>query len=186
LTGLLVHNHPSAMKGTLFILVLCLGMAAPCLAAPDAFVADKASPLKLAKPDKQPGAPVRFTGQVQISGRFQVGWTVVNGEPRRLRAVFFPDGTSARLLPYAAGSRPVEELSFSNSEPAVSILLAAATAQRILAKELLDAKGEATVTISDYQTVVECDHRWYIAHLVSASRNENIVVGAEEARSVGC
>jgi hypothetical protein len=175
-----MHNHP------LFILVLCLGMAAPCLAAPDAFVGDKASPLKLAKPDKQPGAPVRFTGQVQISGRFQIEWSVVNRKPGRLRALFFPDKEATRLLPYAAGDKPVEELLFSNSEEAVSILLEPATAQRILAQDLLDAEGEAAVTIRDYHVVVECDHRWYIARLVSASKVEKIVAGVREKGSTGC
>ena len=174
------------MRSTLFILVVCLGMATTCAAASNAFVADKPSPLKLAKPDKQPGAPVRFSGQVQISGRFVVGWEGVNRRGGHLRAVFFPDKESIGLLPHAAGGGPVDELLFSNAEQAVSILVDQATAQRILAKDLLDAAGEATVSIRDYRTVVECDHRWYLAHLVSASRNENIVVGARDKGSAGC
>jgi hypothetical protein len=174
------------MRNVLLMFVAGLCLATPCLAGPDGFVTDKPSPLKLARPGKEPGASVQFRGQVQISGRFQVGWESVNRRGGHLRAVFFPDRGSVGLLPHAAGSGPVDELLFSNAEQVVSILLDPATAQRILAKELLDAAGEATVTIRDYRTVVECDHRWYLAHLVSASRNENIVVGAREKGSVGC
>lgn len=174
------------MKNILVLPVACLCLATPCLAAPDGFVTDKPSPLKLAKPGKEAGAPVQFRGQVLLSGRFQVGWESVNRRGGHLRAVFFPDRESIGLLPHAAGGGPVDELLFSNAEQAVSILLDPATAQRILAKDLLDVAGGATVTIRDYRTVVECDHRWYLAHLVSASKNENIVVGAREKGSVGC
>jgi hypothetical protein len=174
------------MRNILVPLVACLCLATPCLAAPDGFVTDKPSPLKPAKPGKGAGAPVQFRGQVQISGRFQVGWESVNRRGGHLRAAFFPDRESIGLLPHASGGGPVDELLFSNAEQAVSILLDQATAQRILAKDLLDAAGEATVTIRDYRTVVECDHRWYLAHLVSVARNENIVVGAREKGSGGC
>lgn len=174
------------MKNNLVLLVACLCLATPCLAAPDGFITDKPSPLKPAKPGKEPGAPVQFRGQVQISGRFQVGWESVNRRGGHLRAAFFPDKASIGLLPHAAGGGPVDELLFSNAAQAVSILLDQATAQRILAKDLTDAAGGATVTIRDYRTVVECDHRWYLAHLVLALRNENIVAGAREKGSVGC
>jgi hypothetical protein len=174
------------MRNVLFMLVACLGLATPCFSAPDSYTTDKPSPLKLAKPGKEPDGPVRFRGQAQISGRFAIGWELINKNPRYLRVVFRPDGESAALLPYAAGSGRVKEVLFSNSEQAVSILLDPATAQRILAKELLDAGGEAIVTIGNYRTVIECDHRWYMADLFSASRKENIVAGAGEGTSAGC
>jgi hypothetical protein len=173
------------MKSSLLMLVACLCLATPCLSAPERFTTDMPSPLKLAKPGKD-GAAVQFRGQVRIAGRFQIEWSVINRKPGRLRALFFPDQESTRLLPYAAGSKPVEELLLANSEEAVSILLEPATAQRILAKDLLDAEGEAAVTIGDYRVVVECDHRWYLARLVSASKVEKMVAGVCEKTSVGC
>jgi hypothetical protein len=174
------------MKSTLLMLAACLCLATPCLSAPERFTTDKPSPLKLAEPAQETGPSVQFRGQVRISGRFQIEWSVINGKPGRLRALFFPDRDSTRLLPYAAGSKPVEELLLSNSEEAVSILLEPATAQRILARDLLDAEGDATVTIGDYRAVVECDHRWYIARLVSASKVEKMVAGVREKSSTGC
>ena len=107
-------------------------------------------------------------------------------EPATLRARFFPDARSAGLLPYPVGGARVEELLFSNSEQAASILLEPATAQRLLAKDALDAGGEATVTIRGYRVVVECDHRWYLAQLVSASKTERLIAGVREQRSVEC
>jgi hypothetical protein len=174
------------MKNRLLILVACLCLATPCLSAPERFTTDKPSPLKLAKPGKEPDAVVQFRGQVRIAGRFQIEWSVINRKPGRLRALFFPDKESTRLLPYAAGGKPVEELLLSNSEEAVSILLEPATAQRILARDLLDAEGEAAVTIGDYRVVVECDHHWYFARLVSASKVEKMVAGVREKGGTGC
>src|SRR6266849_3530005 len=98
----------------------------------------------------------------------------------------FPDKDSAALLPHAAGDGPVKELFFSNAEQAASLLLDPATTQKILVKDLLSATGEAMVAIRDYQTVVECDHRWYMARLVSASKRPQIVAGTRENVRFGC
>jgi hypothetical protein len=174
------------MRNVLLVLIGCLYLATPCLSAAERFTSDKPSPLKLAKSGKEPGAAVEFRGQAEISGRFQVEWTFITKDRGHLSVVFFPDKDSTGLLPYAAGSRPVEELLLANAEQAVSILFEPATAQRILGKELLAAEGEATITIRDYRVVVDCDHRWYMARLVSATKLENRVAGVRPKGSVGC
>jgi hypothetical protein len=46
--------------------------------------------------------------------------------------------------------------------------------------------ADATVTIGDYRTVVECDHRWYMARLVAVTASRDIVVAAGESRRPGC
>jgi hypothetical protein len=168
------------------MLAACFSLAAPCLAAPESFTTDKPSPLKLAKPGKAPDAAVEFRGQAQISGRFQVEWKFIAKERGHLRAVFFPDKDSTGVLPYALGSRPVEELLIVNAEQAVTILFEPATAQRILAKELVAAEGEARIRIGAYRMVVDCDHRWYMARLVSAAKVANMVAGVRQTASVGC
>jgi hypothetical protein len=174
------------MRKILLFLVGCLFLAAPCLAAAERFTTDKPSPLTLAKPRKEPGAPVEFRGQARISGRFQVEWKFITKDRGHLSAVFFPDKESAALLPYAAGSRPVEELLLANAEQAVSMLLEPATAQRIFGKEMLAVEGEATITIRDYRVVVECDHRWYMARLVSVAKIEHMVARVRVGNSAGC
>ncbi len=97
-----------------------------------------------------------------------------------------PDERSAARLPHAAGTAAVSELMFSNAEEAASMLLAPDTAQKFLGKELLRTGGEATVTIRDYQAVIECDHRWYLARLVSARSAHEVVAAAGDDRQPGC
>src|SRR5262249_6740959 len=132
------------------------------------------------------GAAVEFHGQAQISGRFQVEWKFITKDRGHLRALFFPDQDSTGLLPYAAGSKPVEELLIANAEQAVAMLFEPAMAQRILAKELLAAGGEARMTIRESRVVVECDHRWYMVRLVSAAKIVNMVAGVRQTANVGC
>jgi hypothetical protein len=172
------------MKYRLLALLACLCVATPCLSAPERFTTDRPSPLKLAKPAKEPGAAVEFRGQAQISGLFQVEWTAQGRG--HLRALFFPDKNSTGLLPYAAGTRPVEELLIANADQAVAMLLEPATAQRILSRELLAAEGEARITIRDYRVVIDCDHRWYMARVTAAAKVANMVASVRQTASVGC
>ena len=174
------------MKRTLLMLVASLSLVTPCLSQAERFTTDRPGPLKLVKPGKQDDGLVHFRGNVQISGRFQIAWELIRQKPGHLRVAFLPDKESAQILPHAAGSAPVKELTVSNPEQAASLLLDRATAEKILAKELVGAEGQATVTIGDYRTVVECDHRWYLAQLISVARNQEIVVGAREGNSSGC
>ena len=123
-----------------------------------------------------------MTASVQLSGRFSVLWLT----PDYLQVVFFPDQPSAALLPYERGRRRVEVLHLSNNELAARLLLDAATAHKIFAKELPGAEGAATVTIRDYESSVSCDTRGYSADLVSASRMGEIVLAAQAGRHFGC
>jgi hypothetical protein len=174
------------MKNMIAVLVVSLGVMTPCLSASDGFSTDKPSPLKPAKPGKDDDRVVHFTGSVQLSGQFLVRWEIINNKPYYLRAVFFPDKESTTLLPHAAETGPVKELLFPNAQQATSMLLESETAQRLFAKELLIARGEATLTIGDYRTVVECDHRWYMAELISVSKNSQIVASVRENGRFGC
>jgi hypothetical protein len=179
------------MKNAL-VLLLSLGIATPCLSASDRIVTDKPSPLKLArsglaKSGSDRTGVVHFTGTAHLTGRFLVGWELFNNRPSYLRVVFFPDKESTALLPYAAENGPVTELIFSNREQAVSILLDnPETVHRILSKDQLSATGEAAVAIRDYRTDVECDHRWYIAELVSASKKQQIAADVAKIGHFGC
>jgi len=73
----------------------------------------------------------------------------------------------------------------SNNEAAVKLLVDPEAAARVLAKEALALEGEAIVTIGDYQSVVDCDQRWYLAHLLAVTSRARIAV-ATDARRRGC
>lgn len=153
--------------------------------AADRFASERPSPLKPAAVGNGEETAVRFSGKVKLSGRFIVAWDLVNRAPRYLRVTFLPDHASAMLLPHAVGSPAVEELMLSNNEAAAKLLLDPDAAARVLAKEPLALEGEAIVTIGDYQSVVDCDQRWYLAHLLAVTSRARIAV-ATDARRRGC
>jgi hypothetical protein len=167
-----------------FWLVLCL--AASAVEAADQFTSDSPSPLKLAHHVRPEDSVVHFIGTVRIAGRFLAAWEGFDRKPRHLRVIFRPDTTSSGRLPHATGAGAVEELVLTNSEQAIVMLLGAESAAGLLAKPLLSAEGNATVTIGEYQTVVECDHRWYLARLVAVAASQDIAVAASESQRSGC
>jgi hypothetical protein len=148
------------------------------------FVTDKPSPLKLGMTTED--RVTHFIGTVQLSGEFVIRWNLINGKRRYLRVLFLPDVNSTTVLPHPAGEESVEELTLLPAEKAVSIMVDPETAQRILTKELLSTSGEATVTIGDYRTVVDCDHRWYLAQLIAVSKSLQGVASAQEKRRFEC
>jgi hypothetical protein len=171
-------------KNLFVLLVASLGVVTPCFSESNNFSTEKPSPLKLASP--RHGRIAHFVGRVQLSGRFFVGWELITDKRSYLRVIFFPDKDSMTVLPHAVESGPVKELLFPKAEEAASILLDRQIAQRILTKEVMSARGEAIVTVGNYRTVVECDHRWYIVDLISASTTSRIIADTHENGRFGC
>ena len=165
-------------------------MAAACLALPqpaaaEQFTADKPSPLKQIRA-KGDGPVVRFSGQAEISGQFVVIWELVDDRRKYRRVTFAPDKASSALLPRVAGQEPIKELVFVNLDQAALMLLDLVSAQAPLPKQQVSAGGVATAVIRDYQAVTECDQRWYVAKLVAARKNPDLVVSARDNARAGC
>ncbi len=156
------------------------GAVAPGRSAPERFSADKPTPLKRLKADKD-DTEVRFAGSVRLAGQFLVVWQRIDRKPVYRQVLFFPDQVSAALLPHAAASGPVTELLFANREQAGAMLLDLPTVQTALAGDRIGSEGAASVTIRDYRAVVDCDHRWYRAQLVAVKKNRNVIVAARDA-----
>ena len=167
-----------------FALAVCL--ASPASTASEQFISEKPSPLKLMRHVNGEDATTQFTGKVRLSGRFLIAWEVFNKAPRYLRVLFLPDNDSARVLPHPAGSATVEQLLLINDEPATELLLGPQAAAKVLAKEVLSAEGKSTVVIGDYRSVIDCDHRWYLARLLSVSSLGEVAVGAGETLHISC
>jgi hypothetical protein len=170
------------MKTISLVLSLAVLLAAASLAGAEEFTSDKRTPLKVVRAAGGEEAIVRFSGTVRISGRFLAAWEGFNRTPRYLRVTFRPDSAAAALLPHALGAGAVEELMLTNNDEAAAMLLRPDAAEKLLAKALASAEGEATVTIGEYQTVVECDHRWYMARLVAVATSRDLVAAAGESR----
>ncbi len=170
---------------------ICLGIilmsfagTTPCRSQADMFVTDKPSPLKLISKELAP--TMQFEGSVQLSGRFLVLRRQHAKRAPVLQVLFYPDDSSAGLLPRLSTDRPIKELLISNSDKATAMLFDSGTIKKILTKELLSATVGAMVTIRDYRLVVECDQRWYLAELVSASLMQKVAAGGPENVRVGC
>jgi hypothetical protein len=172
------------MKSFIALLVICACIAAPCALAAERFRSDKPTPLKRLKPGKDHGDTVRFAGSVPLTGRFAMLWELKDDKPIYRRITFFPDPGSAALLPRPVGDKAVAEVLLTNREQAGARLRELATVEKRLPREQIASEGAVTVTIRDFRTAVECDHRWYLAELVSAARKD-IVVSAREAHP-GC
>ena len=172
------------MKSILALLIVGACVAMPCGFAAERFTSDKPTPLKRLEPGKEDGNAVRFGGSVQLSGQFLVVWERRNDKPLYRQITFFPDAGSAALLPHPVGDKAVAELLFTNREKAGAMLRDLATVEKALAREQIGSEGAATVTLRNYRTAVECDHRWYLAELVSAAKQE-IVVSARQGHP-GC
>ncbi len=169
-----------------FIAFLAVGacIATPCAPAAERYTPDKPTPLERVKPGKDDGEMVRFAGSVRLSGQFAMLWELKDDKPIYRRITFFPDAGSAARLPHPAGDRAVAELLLTNVDPAGAMLHDLITVEKQLPREQIASEGAATVTIRDYRSVIDCDHRWYLAELVSAARRE-IAVAARQPHP-GC
>ena len=149
--------------------------------AAEKFAAERPTPLRMVRDRIKDPTITRFTGTAQLNGKFMVVGKVISPVRRVLQIIFIPDRPSAGLLPHAIGTDPVEYLFFANNQRAASMLLTPEMTNQIAVGEILRVEGEATIEITDYRAVVECDHRWYVAQLASVitaraameSKNEN-------------
>ena len=172
------------MRSIIALLLIGAFVAIPGALAAERFTSDKPTPLKRLKPGKDDGNLVRFAGSVQLTGQFAMVWELRNDKPVYRRITFFPDAGSAALLPRPAGDKPVAEVLLTNPDTAGPLLRDLATAEKHLPREQIASDGAVTVTVRDYRTAVDCDHRWYLAELVSAAKKD-IVIAAREAHP-GC
>ncbi len=162
-------------------LVMAGCIATPCGLAAERFTSAKATPLRRLKPGKDDGDAVRFGGSVQLAGQFFMVWKREGDKPVYRQVTFYPDAGSAARLPHPADEPPVTEVEFTNRDQAAAMLRELVTDEKPLPRGETGSAGAAMVTIRNYQTAVACDHRWYLAELVSASRKE-IVIAAHAAR----
>ncbi len=168
-----------SLVGSVLILLVCASLATPTGLAAERFTSDRPTPLQRLKPRTDDGNAVRFSGTVQLTGQFFMVWKQ-DAKPVYRQLTFYPDPASAALLPHPSDEKPVAELDLTNREQAAAMLRDLVTSAKPLARGETGSAGAASITIRNYLTDVECDHRWYLAELVSAVRKD-IVVGAHEA-----
>jgi hypothetical protein len=172
------------MKSVLTLLVIGACVATPCSFAAERFTSDKPTPLKQLPHRNDDGNGVRFGGSVQLTGQFFMVWKKAE-KPEYRQITFYPDAGSAALLPHPADEKPVTELDFTNREHAAALLRELVTVEKPVSREEIGSAGAATVTIRNYRTEVECDHRYYLAEIVSVVKGKQMIAASRDARR-GC
>ena len=169
------------MRSILALLVIGACVATPCSLAAERFTSDKPTPLKRLPHKEDDGNGVRFAGSVKLSGQFLI---VAKTAAEYRQITFYPDAGSAALLPHPVDEKPVTEVDFTNRAPAAAMLRELVTAETPLPRGETASTGAATVTIRNFRTDVECDHRYYLAELVSVVKTQ-MVAALRNARP-GC
>jgi len=172
------------MKSILALLVIGACVATPCSFAAERFKSDKPTPLERLPYKQEDGNGVRFGGSVQLSGQFLIVAKTAK-KPEYWQITFYPDAGSAALLPHPADEKPVAELDFTNREQAAAMLHDLVTLEKQLPRGETASAGTATVTIRNFRTEVECDHRYYLAELVSVAKDKPMVAALRDAHP-GC
>ena len=150
-----------------FVLAFSAFVLSASVSARDQFAIPASSPLVLASAANQPGATTRFRGKVEVAGKFEFAWHILDGEPDALEAFFFPSDASRELLPYEVGAQAPHVVEVLNTQAAAYMLLGAKESSALLAKRKLRVSGIATVVLHQYFSAVECDHRYYGANVLS-------------------
>ncbi|HET7833724.1 MAG TPA: hypothetical protein VFK88_12250 [Gallionella sp.] len=128
----------------------------------------------------------KFAGQATISGDYLVSWEFRDDEPYQLLFTLIPDAESRAILPHIANGKEVEELNLDDPKKIVQLLFDANTANDILSRKILSARGKATVVIEDYFTAVDCDQRSYVARVVNVVKHGKVVLADKKVQSRKC
>lgn len=169
------------------ILILAISMlvSIPSLAK-DKFILSENSRLKLIEVGEKHGDMATFSGKEIVEGEFIIGWKFIDEQPYQLEARLYPINESKLNLPYEEGGVPIGELYLSTPEKAAQLLLPEDQARKILNRELVTAKGTATIEISGYTTAIDCDRRWYMADIVRVSSSIKAATTSTTEYSYGC
>jgi len=171
------------MRSILALLLIAV-VATPCCFAAERFTSAKSTPLKRLPHREDDGNGVRFAGSVKLSGQFLI--VVKTAKPSDYGQItFYPDAASAALLPHPTDEQPVTEIDFTNRAQAAAMLRELVTAEKPLPRGEAGSTGAATVTIRNFRTEVACDHRYYLAELVSVVKDKQLVAALRDARP-GC
>lgn len=135
----------------------------------------------------------RYKGMLQVEGAFRASWAMYGKQPDHIRLYFFPNDASMQLLPYEEDRfgdesrvHPAKEFWFLNEDDSLAMLLEPSTLLKLKAKKVLSVSGHATVLVSDYETNVDCDKRWYATNLVSVVKGKVLRLQRKSSLDAAC
>jgi hypothetical protein len=137
------------------------------------------SPLRLASIATDEYRTAKFTGQVEISGTYEIEIY------EEISATLWPDERSRKLLPYWDGRGELEHLSIANSEEFAKAVLSAEELAKLKSGRLALIRGQASIVADQYEaSLVDCDGVSYEARFVSVQKN--IELASNPGEDYGC
>ena len=138
------------------------------------------SPLRLASVATDEYRTATFTGQVEISGTYEIELY-----DEQISAGLWPDERSRKLLPYWDGRTEVEYLSIANSEEFAKAVLSAEELTKLKSGRVALFRGQASIVADQYEaSLIDCDGTSYEARFVSVQKN--IELAGDPGEDYGC
>ncbi len=142
------------------------------------------------------GSFAKFKGRVTLSGVLAIGFDrspegkSTDEQDTEGDAVFFPDEQSRSKLPYAVGNYypgEVEKI-FLYNKPSSLLpgIVGANRSTEILHGNMPRYDIQAEITIFEFTSWVECDHRGYSAKVVNARSPNGNPVANSDGGIIGC
>lgn len=133
----------------------------------DGVTLQAASPLRLASVVEDTYRTATFTGQVEISGIYEIEL-----HDEQISATLWPDERSRKLLPYWDGRDEPEQLYIANSDEFAKVVLSAEELSKLRSGRLALIRGEVSMVADKYEaSLIDCDGTSYEARFVSVVKN---------------
>lgn len=139
-----------------------------------------ASPLRLASVVQDEFRTAKFTGQVEISGTYEIEFY-----DEGISASLWPDERSRKLLPYWDSRGEPEQLYISNSDAFAKAVLSTEELAKLKSGRLPLIRGQATIVADEYEaSLVDCDGTSYEARFVTVVKN--VELAGDPGEAGGC
>lgn len=175
----------TTMRISIFLISILI-LISVSVQAEDTFNIPSSSSLKLIEVGPSRGDLATFNGEAILSGKYVIGWKIIDEEPYQLEARLFLNEESQAQLPHEDSKPQVKELSLAHSDQVAGLLLSEVQSEKLLAKEIITISGEATIRINNFASGIDCDQRWYMANLIEVITPTVVANVSETEYQFGC
>jgi len=168
----------------IFVAALLTILSWTVLADEVTFISEQTSSLRLVSYNQ---GLTTFGGTLRIRGHFLAESNRTPSEETTYRVVFYPDKASKRILPYDKDRGRVNEIWLRNTDQALALLGTTENVRLLQSGKINAFSGTAKISISSYQSSVDCDERNYSAEIVNKRGNvTQLATGASFPEDFGC
>jgi hypothetical protein len=156
---------------SLFFAIACM-LLAPAVRADDQMLFSRYSTQFALRSYDEKTSTAYFDGQITMTGELQFSFDAPGSgkSGELLWTTFVPDPKARILLPQVIGGKlpaPIKQLLLRSQDDVLSMAFGPARAAEFLHGSHATVTRRATVTLTDFWTSVECDHRSYGATILA-------------------